>query len=67
MILILNYIIWCYDALTYNKRISDMNIDEIQKDMAMDLKPIVLLLTLTPYTSIANLVLWPITKKYFNL
>jgi hypothetical protein len=44
-----------------------MNIDEIQKDMAMDLKPIVLLLTLIPYTSIANLVLWPITKKYFNL
>jgi len=67
MILILNYIIWLYDALTYNKRISDMNIDDIQKDMAMDLKPIVLIVTLIPYTSIVNLFLWPLVKKYFNL
>jgi hypothetical protein len=67
MILILNYIIWCYDALTYNKKISKMNIDEIQKDMAMDLKPIVLLITLIPYTSLINLILYPIVKKYFNI
>jgi hypothetical protein len=67
MILILNYIIWCYDALTYDKRISNMNIDDIQKDMAYDLKPIVLIICLIPYTSLVNLIVYPIVKKYFNI
>ena len=66
-LLILNYIIWIYEAITYNKRILEMNIDEMTKDMAMSLKPIVLAISLIPYISLVDFILKPLIKKYFNL
>jgi hypothetical protein len=66
-LLIINYIIWLYDAINYDKKVEAMNIDEIQKDIAYQLKPIVILLSAIPYSSLINLFLWPIIKKYFNL
>ena len=67
ILLILNYIIWIYEAITYDKRISQMNIDEMTKDMAMNLKPIVLAISLIPYSSLIGLILQPLIKKHFNL
>ena len=67
ILLILNYIIWCYEAITYDKRISNMNVDEMTKDMAMDLKPIILIISLIPYSSLIGLILQPLIKKHFNL
>ncbi len=66
-LLILNYIIWIYEAITYDKRISQMNIDEMTKDMAMSLKPIVLAISLIPYISLVDFILKPLIKKHFNL
>jgi hypothetical protein len=44
-----------------------MNVDEITKDMAMDLKPIILIISLIPYSSLIGLILQPLIKKHFNL
>jgi len=65
LLLIINYLIWIYDAITYDKRLS--NASDIMRDMAQQLKPIILLISLIPYSSLIGLIMWPIIKKYNNI
>ncbi len=67
LLLIINYLIWIYDALTYDRRIKEMNIDDVLKDLSQQYKPLVLLISLIPYASLIDLLVRPIMKKYFNL